>query len=68
MPTMDDNPLFGLDPSDSETTSLASYTSSIDGDADAPAATTPPTAVLQTVNIKSHVPVILELAAPNYEE
>jgi hypothetical protein len=68
MPTMDDNPLFGLDPSDSETTSLASYTSSVDGDADAPAATTPPIAVLQTVNIKSHVPVILELAAANYDE
>jgi hypothetical protein len=68
MPTMDDNPLFGLDPSDSETTSLASYTSSVDGDADAPTATTPPTAVLQTVNIKSHIPVILKLTAPNYEE
>jgi len=62
---MDDNPLFGLDNSDSETTTLASYTSSVDGDANTPAVTTPPTAVLQTVNIKSHVPVILELTAPN---
>jgi len=65
MPTMDDNPLFGLGSSNSDDTSEVSFTSSV-GD-DAPA-TTPPTAVLQTVNIKSHIPVVLELAMPNYDE
>jgi len=65
MPTMDDNPLFGLGSSNSDDTSEVSFTSSV-GD-DAPA-NTPPTAVLQTVNIKSHIPVVLELATPNYDE
>jgi len=65
MPTMDDNPLFDLCSSISNDTSDVSFTSSI-GD-DAPD-TTPPTAVLQTINIKSHIPVILELAMPNYDK
>ncbi|XP_066396245.1 uncharacterized protein [Miscanthus floridulus] len=62
---MDDNPLFYLGSSDSDDTSEVSFTSSI-GD-DAPA-TTPPTAILQTVNIKSHIPIVLELATTNYDE
>jgi hypothetical protein len=64
MPTMDDNPLFDADQSD--TSSEASYTSSVA--IDGSAASTPPTFVLQTVNIKNHVPVLLELAEPNYDE
>jgi hypothetical protein len=62
---MDRNPLFEADPTD------GSSHSSVDSDSaagDAPAFPTPPTAVLQTVNIKSHVPVVLQLAEPNYAE
>jgi hypothetical protein len=62
---MDENPIFGLDvPS-----ALSSLSSSLDGASfTGAAAATPPVAVLQTVNIKSHVPVVLELANPNYDE
>ncbi|XP_066373916.1 uncharacterized protein [Miscanthus floridulus] len=58
MEHMDDNPLFGVD----------SNSDSSSADGDAPVITPPPAAVLQTVNIKSHVPVVLELAEPNYDE
>jgi hypothetical protein len=59
------NPLFHGDLSDavsSTSSSAESYTGA------APTVTTPSTAVLQTVNIRSHVPVMLELAEPNYAE
>ncbi|XP_066351292.1 uncharacterized protein [Miscanthus floridulus] len=62
---MDENPLFDADQSNSDS-SEASFTSSVD--IDVSAANTPPTSVLQTVNIKSHVPVLLKLAEPNYDE
>jgi hypothetical protein len=65
MDHMDENPLFGLDvPS-----APSSPSSSLDGASfTGAAAATPSVAVLQTVNIKSHVPVVLELANPNYDE
>ncbi|XP_066351282.1 uncharacterized protein [Miscanthus floridulus] len=65
MPTVDENPLFDADQSTSDS-SEASFTSSVD--IDVSATNTPPTSVLQTVNIKSHVPVLLKLAEPNYDE
>jgi hypothetical protein len=67
--SMDLNPLFEGDVSDDGSSSShtsadgISYTGSIGS-----ISATPPVAVLQTVNIKSHVPVILELANPNYDE
>ncbi|XP_066310801.1 uncharacterized protein [Miscanthus floridulus] len=64
---MDHNPLFDADGSDGDSSSHPSldglsYTGAIS------TVPTPPVAVLQTVNIKSHVPVVLELANPNYDE
>ncbi|XP_066309406.1 uncharacterized protein [Miscanthus floridulus] len=67
MDHMDDNPLFGLSMS-SAPSSPSSPTSSVTSETPAPTAAAPPVAVLQTVNIKSHVPVVLELANPNYDE
>ena len=65
---MDLNPLFDADGSDG----YSSSHSSLDGlsytGAAISAVSTPPVAVLQTVNIKSHVPIVLELANPNYDE
>jgi hypothetical protein len=66
MPTLHENPLFDQENSGSDDT--ASSTSSIDGDDLLTGTTIPPTAVLQTVNIRSHVPVTLEFANPNYDE
>ena len=65
---MNSNPLF----SDQETSPpvsprLSSSTSSSDLDDDVPAVT-PPASVLQTINIKSHVPIVLDLANPNYAQ
>lgn len=68
MPNLDDNSLFDFNNSNSDTSPVTSYTSSVDGDDLATATTIPPTAVLQTVNIRSHVLVTLELANPNYDE
>ena len=65
MDNMDDNPLFGVSLSD--VSSDGSSSSSSDGRT-ATAVASPPVAVLQTVNIKSHVPVVHDLAAPNYDE
>jgi len=59
---MESNPLFGVDLSDAGSYSSSSI------DNDPPAVTTPPAAVLQTVNIKAHVPVELNLAESNYTE
>jgi hypothetical protein len=60
---MESNPLFDGDISDVDSSSSAkSYTSV------APTITTPSTAVLQTVNIKSHVPIVLELTEPNHSK
>ncbi|XP_066379447.1 uncharacterized protein [Miscanthus floridulus] len=67
MDHMDDNPLFGLSMS-SAPSSPSSPTSSVTSETPAPTAAAPPVAILQTVNIKSHVPVVLELANPNYDE
>jgi hypothetical protein len=65
---MEDNPLFNADIFDVESSS----TSSAGGESyTGPTATNigpPTTTVLQTVNIKSHVPVVLELTEPNYDE
>lgn len=66
MEHMEDNPLFGIDLSDVSGVDSNSDSSSADGDA--PVITPPRAAVLQTVNIKSHVPVVLEIAEHNYEE
>jgi hypothetical protein len=63
---MDRNPLFDVDVSDADSSSH----SSIDGEsytaAAAPSITTPTVAVLQTINIKSHVPIELDLTESNY--
>jgi len=61
------NPLFEFQQSDAASNSSGS---SIDFDAsfDTPAMAAPPAAVLQTVNIKAHVPVELDLAESNYTE
>ncbi|CAD6223609.1 unnamed protein product [Miscanthus lutarioriparius] len=64
MADMEDNPLFGV--SLSSIASSSSDSSSLSDDV--PPVEPPSTTVLQTVNIKSHVPVILELADPNYDE
>jgi hypothetical protein len=64
---MDVNPLFDTDVSDAESSSSvggASYTGAVTAFTAAP----PTSAVLQTVNVKSHVPVVLELTEPNYTE
>ncbi|XP_066395893.1 uncharacterized protein [Miscanthus floridulus] len=69
MDHMDNNPLFGLNLSIAPSSRSSSPTSSLDSDA--PIHTTaaaPLVAVLQTVNIKSRVPIVLELANPNYDE
>ncbi|CAD6256837.1 unnamed protein product [Miscanthus lutarioriparius] len=59
------NPLYDL-PNSSDANSESTYTSSID---DVPPAVAMPTAaILQTVNIKSHIPVELDLADSNYAE
>ncbi|XP_066385539.1 uncharacterized protein [Miscanthus floridulus] len=63
---MDRNPLF-----DADVSADGSSHSSIDGDSaanDAPVLPTPPAVILQTVNIKSHVPIVLQLTEPNYVE
>ncbi|XP_066320050.1 uncharacterized protein [Miscanthus floridulus] len=64
------NPLFNADVSDVESSSTSSTSStSIDGDSyTTPAKTTPQVAVLQTANIKNHVPVELDIAESNYME
>jgi hypothetical protein len=64
--SMDVNPLFDADVSDAESSSA----SSIDGESYTIAIphinTAHPTfAVLQTVNIKSHIPIVLDLTEPN---
>ncbi|XP_062233324.1 uncharacterized protein LOC133930646 [Phragmites australis] len=70
---MDVNPLFSLEPSlHDASSSTASLPGAFDGAAGlntAPSQHPPPTASsLQTVNIKSHIPAILDLANPNYPE
>jgi hypothetical protein len=65
---MDANPLVDGDLSDGENSSASSSSSSASLTGSAPVVTTPSTAVLQTVNIKSHIPVVLELTEPNYAE
>jgi hypothetical protein len=64
---MDVNPLFNANLNDTDSSSTAS---SINGESytAAPVITPPSTVVLQTMNIKSHVPVVLELTEPNYTE
>jgi hypothetical protein len=64
---MDRNPLLDADVSDGGSSSHSSDGFSFTGAAGSIVAT-PPIAVLQTVNIKAHVPVVLELANPNYDE
>ncbi|CAD6244123.1 unnamed protein product [Miscanthus lutarioriparius] len=59
---MEANPLFGVDLSDAG----SSLSSSVDNDP--PTVTAPQAAILQTVNIKEHVPVELNLAESNYTE
>ncbi|XP_066396521.1 uncharacterized protein [Miscanthus floridulus] len=61
------NPLFNTDISDVESSSTSSASISSDSYT-APAMTMPPAAVLQTVNIKTHVPVELDIAESNYTE
>jgi hypothetical protein len=64
---MDVNPLFDADVSDAESSSASSVGGESYTGAIAHINTAPPTsAVLQTVNIKSHVPVVLELTESNY--
>jgi hypothetical protein len=60
---MEDNPLFGVNLSSIDSSSDSSSISD-----NAPLVEPPTTAVLQTVSIKSHVPVVLELADPNSDE
>ena len=62
---LESNPLYDL-PNSSDSDFENSYTSSIDDVS--PAINTPTAAVLQTVNIKSHALVELDLADPNYAE
>jgi hypothetical protein len=64
---MDVNPLFNANLSDGDNSSA----SSISGESftgPAPTVTTPPVAVLQTVNIRAHVPVELSITDSNYTE
>jgi hypothetical protein len=65
---MDVNPLLDNDLFDGENSSTSSSSSGASLTSSAPIITTPSTAVLQTINIKSHVPVVLELTEPNYAE
>jgi len=65
---MDLNPLFDADGSDGDSSSHTSLDGLSYTGAAISAVSPPPVAVLQTVNIKSHVPVVLELANPNYDE
>lgn len=72
---MDLNPLFDFEPSVHDASSYSSLvTCATDGAATQPASPPPPpprsapTSTLQTVNIKSHVTVTLDLANPNYPE
>lgn len=62
---LESNPLYDI-PNSSDASSENSFTSSVDDVP--PAVTTPTAAVLQTVNIKSHVPIELDLANSNYAE
>ncbi|CAD6264375.1 unnamed protein product [Miscanthus lutarioriparius] len=67
MDDMAENLLFNVSPAASSVAS--SPESSVDGEVSpAAAVNSPPAAVLQTVNIKSHMPVVLALAEPNYDE
>ena len=68
---MEDNPLFAFEQSvhGSPTGSSASFTASFNGGAAPPPHPTPPSAAaLMMVNIKSHVPVVLDIVNPNYQE
>ena len=64
---MDVNPHFEFNQSDADSSSSGSSVS-YEASFDAPVLPTPTTAVLQTVNIKTHVPVELNLAESNYTE
>ena len=64
---MDVNPLFEFNQSDADSSSSGSSVS-YEASFDAPVLPTPTAAVLQTVNIKTHVPVELNLAESNYTE
>ncbi|CAD6252695.1 unnamed protein product [Miscanthus lutarioriparius] len=61
---MESNPLFDLHPADAGSDSSSS--SSVKNAS--PAVAPPPAAVLQTVNIKSHIPVELDIVESNYIE
>ena len=72
---MDTNPLFAFEQSihggSSPSSSIASFTAPFDdGECRAlpPPRPPPPTTSLQTINIKSHVPVVLNIVNPNYQE
>ena len=59
---MDVNPQFKFNVPSVDSSPVSSI------DRDAPTISPPPAAVLQTVNIKYDVPIVLELAEPNYDE
>ena len=62
---MDSNPLFDADVSNVDSSS----SSSVDGGESYTATVSPlPTNVLQTINMKSHIPVELDIAESNYTE
>jgi hypothetical protein len=63
MDNMDRNPLFESHGSASDSSDEESFTGAANL-----AVPTPPAAVLQTVNIRSYVPVVLSLANANYDE
>ena len=62
------NPLYGIDGSVHDDDSSSSSSSAADSGA-APVLPPPLSAsTLQTVNIRSHVPVVLDIAEPNHAE
>ena len=64
---MDVNPLFEFNQSDTDSSSSGSSVS-YEASFDAPVLPTPTAAVLQTVNIKTHVPVELNLTLEPEDE
>jgi hypothetical protein len=62
---MDSNPLFDADVSDVESNSSSSTDA---GESYTAAASSLPTNVLQSINIKSHIPVELDINESNYTE
>ncbi|KAG8088008.1 hypothetical protein GUJ93_ZPchr0010g11301 [Zizania palustris] len=72
--SMDDiDPLFPFArPSHDASSSSPSLIGALDGDGGTPRSIsqpqTPPATSLQTVNIRSHIPITLEIVSPNYPD